>query len=117
ARPPGKPLGRRTIHREPVEAETKAEERHDEHRAHDVPAVKVSGGHAATVPTDGIAVSPLSDVIVSPAPGGWARVLGSIHRGQSPGSRFTHVRSRAPRARPSLRRALLHRCADDPDLL
>jgi hypothetical protein len=46
-----------------------------------------------------------------------AGVLGLIRRGQSPGPRFKNLRSRAPRARPSLRRALLHRRADHPDLL
>src|SRR4030095_1160804 len=76
-RPAVQPLERRDVNRDTVEAETEAEQRHDKRRAHDVPAIEISGDHATTVPTGGAEVWPLSDVIVPSAPGGPARVLRS----------------------------------------
>ena len=45
-RPSVQPLERRDVDGEPVEPETETAERHDERRAHDVPAVEVSSAHA-----------------------------------------------------------------------
>jgi hypothetical protein len=53
---------------EAVEAEAKTEQRHDERRAHDVPAVEVSSAHAWTLAARAASVSPFWDVIVPTAP-------------------------------------------------
>ena len=45
-RPAVQSLERRDVQRETVEAEPEAEQRHDEGRAHDLPAVEESSAHA-----------------------------------------------------------------------
>src|SRR5207253_9254717 len=101
------PLEGRDVHAEPVEPEAEAEQRHDEGRAHDVPAVEVSSAHAWTLAAGRAGVSPFSDVIVPTAPRATGCVLGSLYREHHPRSRFTGMRSGADRARPPVRRVVL----------
>src|SRR3989441_8491156 len=61
-------------------------------------------------------VSPFSDVIVAAPLSARAGMLGSRCREPRP-PRSAHVRSRENRARRAVRRTVLHRRADDADLL
>src|SRR3989442_10844139 len=111
-------LEHRNVDTESIEAEAKTEQRHHERRAYDVPAVEVSSAHAWTLAAWPASVSPFSDVIVLTAPRETTVcVVGSRYREQSARPRCQDVRSRADRARPSVRRVVLHWRVDYTNLL
>src|SRR5262249_49692907 len=57
-------LEHRNVDAQSIEAETEAEQCHDERRAQNVPAIEISSAHAGTLAAWTAPVSPFSDVIV-----------------------------------------------------